>query len=89
MNKFAVKSYKQLNIQISQGSAATDLRPGGGFNSGFFRSSSLISIVEELVQYSHSRRKNICRTFYVHVYNFDVNLSFVLHQNDYKHYKQL
>jgi len=44
----------RLNIQVLQGSAATDLRRGGRFYSSFFCSSSQNPRVEQLIQESRA-----------------------------------
>jgi len=48
----------QLNIQISQGSAATDMRLGGTFYSIFFRSLSVNVKVKELLKLIH-----VCQSY--------------------------
>jgi len=60
----------QLNMQISQGSVATDLRGGGKFYSSFLYDSSRNTTVIELLKSVHSCRdypKNkTCTLFVVH-----------------------
>jgi len=64
-----------LNIQISQGSAATEFRCGGRFYFTLFRSLSANSKVKELLKSVHicqSYRKNRSGTFlWPTVYNGD------------------
>jgi len=58
----------QLNIQLSQGSAATNLRGGGKFNSSFTCGSYQNTTVKELLKSVHicqSYPKNITCTFFM------------------------
>jgi len=57
----------QLNIQLSQGSAATNLRGGGKFHSSFTCGSYRNATVNELLKSVHiyqSYSKNITCTFF-------------------------
>ena len=70
----------QLNIQLSQGSAATNLRGGGKFYSSFMCGSYWNTTVKELLKSAHicqSYPKNItCTFFYGQRCSFDFSLNY-------------